>query len=103
MITTILYTLVFVLAFPSLADAECAWVLWEWFPRDQQYGSRPEAFTTAKECSQAIIRSHKVLSDQGDTKNEIRAVAVMATPYEGTISVSFKKRGAPDSELRPLI
>jgi hypothetical protein len=28
-ITVIIYTLVFVLAFPTLAVAECPWVLWE--------------------------------------------------------------------------
>ena len=30
MITALIYTLVFVLAFPTLGYAECAWVLWMW-------------------------------------------------------------------------
>jgi hypothetical protein len=57
MITAIVYTLVFVLAFPALADAECAWVLWasqevsvKGGPYQPSSLSLMSAYTGARDC-----------------------------------------------------
>ena len=76
----------------ATASAECAWVLWKFFPVDDIYG-KPEAFPTAQECAQGIVSAHNVHKQLSKDTKTTRVVETMYTPYKSHISVIFNEGG----------
>jgi hypothetical protein len=60
-ITVIIYTLVFVLAFPTLAVAECPWVLWE------QINTKPYEARSAWPDKDSCVQEARLPADSHPT------------------------------------
>jgi len=86
-----LVVIVSLIAFATSASAECAWVLWKFYPSDSRSAdawATPEAFMSAQECAKALRKSLAV--HKRDDKDAPRVVEMMDGPYKGAITFIYQ-------------